>query len=281
MICGKCGRQFPDGNRFCPYCGTRVDVSKTQYQPGQQGYTYNQGTAQNANAQAWNANGTASSRNANGANPAGQNAASQEKDGNETHWFKNLSLSKKILVVIAAVVVAVVAFLFLREYWPIVFGLLFVAALFFSLFIGSREERLEAKKLVIKLVFGFVVIVVAIALYFHIDETDPNLIPNLVQPGYSVRNAYFTEFSDEVTIEEAFNNYFTSPKWSAYKGDDGYDYVVFNGTCSYEGLESDVRITFQLTGEHFNVDHMDVNGSTVSEIWEVLLLTSVYEDYIE
>lgn len=100
----------------------------------------------------------------------------------------------------------------------------------------------------------------------------------MVVPGIEVRSAYLSQYSKQVTIEEAFDNFFDNCKWTKYDSE-GYTNVVFTGTCIYLGERADVRIIFKLTGEHFIVDSLDINGRTQSDLILYGVLSAVYEDY--
>lgn len=119
-----------------------------------------------------------------------------------------------------------------------------------------------------------ILIVAVIAL----EAALPGSLHRIVVPGAEVRGAYLSQYSEAVTIEEAFDNYFDNGKWSTYEAD-GYSYVVFSGACEYLGERADVRITFKITGEQFRVDGLDVNGVTQGDLMLYSLLSSVYEEY--
>lgn len=123
---------------------------------------------------------------------------------------------------------------------------------------------------------GFVIsaasVIICVTLVLHVAA------PGIIKPGIGVRNAYLTEYSDKVTIEEAFDNFFSKGKWSTYK-DESYTYVAFNGVCEYAGEPADVRITFKITGENFRVNSMDLNGIEQSDFILALMLEKIYEEY--
>lgn len=97
------------------------------------------------------------------------------------------------------------------------------------------------------------------------------------KPGAEVRDAYLTEYSKWVTVEDAFDNFFEKGKWSTYK-DGTYSYVVFSGVCYFMEERVDVRITFKVTGENFIVDNLEINGQVQSDYILYGLLSAVYED---
>lgn len=106
----------------------------------------------------------------------------------------------------------------------------------------------------------------------------PDFVSNIFQPGANVRNAYLTQYSETVTVEDAFDDFFDNGKWGTYKEND-YSYVTFTGACEYLGERADVKITFKITGENFLVERLDVNGTTQNDLMLYALLAKVYEDY--
>lgn len=107
----------------------------------------------------------------------------------------------------------------------------------------------------------------------------PNVFQYITSPGREVRGAYLSKYSTEVTIGEAFDNYFDKGKWRKYKADDGYKYVAFTGTCDYSGRTTDVRITFKITGDNAVIDRVELNGQEQNGLVEIALLLDIYSGY--
>lgn len=97
-------------------------------------------------------------------------------------------------------------------------------------------------------------------------------------PGIEVRNSFLSEYSRQVTIEEAFENFFDKCKWKVYDSE-GYSYAAFTGVCKYAGERADVRILFKITGDNFIIDKLEINGRTQSYFILYGLLSKIYEDY--
>lgn len=114
--------------------------------------------------------------------------------------------------------------------------------------------------------------IIAFAAMCFADETD---IVEFFMPGIEVRDAYLTQYSDTVTIGDAFDHFFSDGKWSKYKEDD-YSYVAFRGKCLYLGEKADVKITFQITGDNFRVNSLDINGVNQGYIMTWAFLSAVY-----
>ena len=137
----------------------------------------------------------------------------------------------------------------------------------------------EGQRKMAAVVSGVATLIVVIAIFLNVIGSNiSGGISRLFQPGVEVRSAYLTQYSDKVTIEEAFDNFFDNGKWSKYE-EAGYTYVVFTGVCEYAGERADVKITFKITGENFIVDSLDLNGRSQNDFMLYMLLTAVYEDY--
>lgn len=102
--------------------------------------------------------------------------------------------------------------------------------------------------------------------------------PDIIKPGAAVRGSYLSQYSDKVTIEEAFDSFFAKEKWRTYK-ENGYSYVAFTGVCEFMEKSVDVRINFKITGDNFRVDSMDINGVEQGDLMVALLLEKIYEEY--
>lgn len=118
---------------------------------------------------------------------------------------------------------------------------------------------------------------VLVCLAIGIEYALPGGLQRLTKPGMEVRSAYLPQYSETVTIEDAFEDFFDNGKWSKYK-ENGYSYVVFTGACEYAGQRADVRITFKITGENFIVDSLDLNGQQQNDLILYALLSSVFEE---
>jgi len=94
--------------------------------------------------------------------------------------------------------------------------------------------------------------------------------------GYEVRNSYLDQYSDSITIEAAFNNYFDNAKWSE-KEINGVDYVIFSGTVEEEGEIVTADIWFRISGEVFYIDSMELDGFELNDIGIDWVMQAVYE----
>jgi len=270
MFCHKCGAQIAEGADFCHQCGTKI--VHVQITPPVSDETDPESDPAIKQA-------------CKNPDPIAENAPSTEKevptrkrDSKFKKWWDTASKPKRILIVLGALLAGgfalYVLIAFLREFGYLLLGIAAIGGFIVTLITGSKEEKREARKTIIQMVVGAAVIIAIVC----IIVLKPNFITDVFQPGASVRNAYLTQYSEAVTVEEAFDNFFDNGKWDAYKAD-GYSYVAFTGACEYLGERAGVKITFKITGENFIVERLDVNGNEQSDFILYGLLLKVYENY--
>lgn len=140
----------------------------------------------------------------------------------------------------------------------------------------KKLKRLECQskaERIVSAATSFLIFVVIVVGFLN-----PDWLLSRVIPGSVVRNGYLTQYSESITIEKAFSNFFDNGKWKQYNSD-GYTNVVFTGTCTYLGERVDVRIVFKITGEKFIVDSLDINGREQNSVVLLIMLSEIYEDY--
>lgn len=246
MFCTKCGSKVVDGAGFCQVCGAKLA------QEGNQNQQESEAPPQPAQVEA--------------------------KPAKFKSWWKRASPFAKVLLVLGCIIAICLIFTFLQTFGDVIsgllltiFGILLVIGVIHALRTGTEAERSKIRIGILKTAVGVVVAVVVIT----VIAIKPDLIPNIIQPGYAVRSAYLTQYSEDITIEEAFDNYFRNPQWSVYE-ENGYSYVAFTGNCRFKEEEIDVRLIFQITGEQFRTDRLDINGIEQNDLILYMLLASVY-----
>ena len=137
------------------------------------------------------------------------------------------------------------------------------------------DKRRKSVALVVSVCATIVVII------FSVEYAAPGAITGIISqittPGAEVRSAYLSQYSNTITIERAFENFFGNRKWSTYNAE-GNEYVVFNGTCEIGGEKANVKITFRIFGEQFRTDNLEINGQLQNNFMLFSLLTAVYGD---
>lgn len=261
MICHKCGANLDDGAAFCYKCGMKVTPLKRSDVKEE----ITEKVVKNEVIQPIE-------------NNSETNNSLENKEYVDEKIWNEASKTKKVLFVLGGIILVIVLIVILKKYGAIIGCVAMVGCLIYTSIKGNAEERKEIKKSIIK----FMIMLVVVCGIGFVATIKPgyieNTTTNFVRPGAGVRDAYLTQYSDTVTIEKAFDNYFEKGKWDTYKND-GYDYVTFIGSCMYMETKSDVRITFKITGENFIVESLDVNGRRQSELVLYALLESVYENY--
>jgi len=95
----------------------------------------------------------------------------------------------------------------------------------------------------------------------------------------SVKNGSFTDYPNH-PLGEAFENYFSSPKWKYFEADSGEHVVEFTGYCTY--MEAKVKATLQFTveedGGKFEVGALDFNGVPQTELIKFALVESIFDE---
>lgn len=94
-----------------------------------------------------------------------------------------------------------------------------------------------------------------------------------------VKNAYLNSYSSEITIGQAFGEFFANPSWESYS-ENGTDYVKFAGECTYYGETALMVIVFEyMENDWFKVDSIKLNGEYLSELEESVILEVIYDSY--
>lgn len=250
MYCHKCGSQLKGDAVFCPFCGSKLDRKTTTPQA-----TPPPGKKPSA--------------------PQPTEIPPKEKQPSRFQlWWMRAQMIEKIFFVLGIIVAVILIIVFLNAFWEILAAILVIVVVIVAFVTGSKEDRSEIRRFILKgaaflLAIGVIAVVVV---------TNEDFFVNLLQPGMGVRNGYLTQYSEAVTVEEAFDNFFDNPKWSTYQ-EDGYTYVVFTGACEYLGERADARITFQITGEQFRTEQLDLNGVEQNDLILYAMLAKIYEEY--
>ena len=249
MYCHKCGSQLKGDAVFCPFCGSKLGRKTTTSQappPGKKPSA-----------------------------PQPTEIPPEEKQPSRFQlWWMRAQMIEKIFFVLGIIVAVILIIVFLNAFWEILAAILVIVVVIVAFVTGSKEDRSEIRRFILK---GAAVLL-AIGVIAYVAVVNQDFFVNLVQPGIEVRGSYLTHYSEDVTVEEAFDNFFDNPKWSTYQ-QDGYTYVVFTGSCEYLGERADARITFQITGEQFRVEQLDINGAEQSDLLLHAMLAKIYEKY--
>ena len=250
MFCPRCGAQVPEGAGFCHRCGGKIDPK-------------------GAASQAASQSGTGPSA------PQPTEIPPDEKQPSRFQlWWMRAQMIEKIFFVLGIIVAVILIIVFLNAFWEILAAILVIVVVIVAFVTGSKEDRSEIRRFILK---GAAVLL-AIGVIAYVAVINQDFFVNLVQPGIEVRGSYLTHYSEDVTVEEAFDNFFDNPKWSTYQ-EDGYTYVVFTGVCEYLGERADARITFQITGEQFRTEQLDLNGVEQNDLILYAMLAKIYEEY--
>ena len=133
------------------------------------------------------------------------------------------------------------------------------------------EARQNAKEVIQGLAKVIAGVIIFLIVVFNWDS-----ISSIWRPGAVVRDSYFLNYSDEITIGEALENVYTDCEWSTYSYN-GNEYVRFQGNFTDDtGEIGHHQIDFSVIGDSATIDSWRIDGIDVS--WaEVLMLVSIYE----
>lgn len=92
-----------------------------------------------------------------------------------------------------------------------------------------------------------------------------------------VQTGHFVNWPN-TTIEEAFDDFFSSMEWDSYK-EDGETYVKCTGKRKYDGETTKIKITFEIDDDEFQIVSVTLNGKTYTDANTIsTLLYLIYED---
>ena len=184
MYCHKCGSQLKGDAVFCPFCGSKLDRKTTTPQA-----TPPPGKKPSA--------------------PQPTEIPPKEKQPSRFQlWWMRAQMIEKIFFVLGIIVAVILIIVFLNAFWEILAAILVIVVVIVAFVTGSKEDRSEIRRFILK---GAAVLL-AIGVIAVVVVTNEDFFVNLLQPGMGVRNGYLTQYSEAVTVEEAFDNFFDNPK---------------------------------------------------------------------
>lgn len=94
-----------------------------------------------------------------------------------------------------------------------------------------------------------------------------------------VKNGHPVDYPDS-TYGEAFDAFFSNPKWEYFKSTEEDDVVEFQGGCTYS--ESDVVVTLQfildVDAGTFEAGYFDMNGIPQNQLFTAALIEKVFSE---
>lgn len=100
-------------------------------------------------------------------------------------------------------------------------------------------------------------------------------------PVNSIKESYLSSYSESVTIGDAFDEFFSHPKWESGVDENGRKVVNFYGGCLYYDEEIDVTVQFLFSSDESQFEVYAVEFNDIPQNIFVIngLLETVYEDY--
>lgn len=147
--------------------------------------------------------------------------------------------------------------------------------------VNAFELEKKNQRLVYRFPIYIVVLVISLILM---------LIPDAV-PGLGEGNSkYITMVQDAsprlykgITYEEAFDDFFSDPKWEYFMSDDRYDVVEFSGNCTYYDEAATMRIQFLVSYDEGTIEihALSINGEEQSQLMIGAFIMEIFESYEE
>ena len=137
----------------------------------------------------------------------------------------------------------------------------------------SELPQKEKKK---RIIVGSLCLAVAAVLIIAgaigaMDKTDEYVL--------AVTEGTLSDFSDKVTVGEAFEDFFDNPEWKSFEDEDGRIIVEFNGECTWKGEAADCCVQFEIDEDDgtFEVSYAEVDGNAFDEFEIIAMLEVIYE----
>lgn len=130
---------------------------------------------------------------------------------------------------------------------------------------ADKIKKGRKKGKVIKIILIALVVIVAIAVIAGL-RSDVNVA--------GVKTGTLAGYPD-MTVGEAFESFFDSPKWGVDKKGD-QQYVTFKGNCTYDGALAEVKVIFWVNDTSFGISSMTMEGATLNAFEQVIILDAVY-----
>ncbi|WP_075619648.1 hypothetical protein [Paenisporosarcina indica] len=93
----------------------------------------------------------------------------------------------------------------------------------------------------------------------------------------TVKDGSLDDYPD-ITIDEAFNAFFSSPTWEYFLSEEDEDIVEFTGGFMYEDVDAEATIQFQLhEDDRFEIVYTAFNDLPQNEFYSNGLLISIFE----
>jgi len=84
----------------------------------------------------------------------------------------------------------------------------------------------------------------------------------------------------DMTVGEAFENFFDDPEWESFEDEDGRIIVEFNGGCTWGGEDANCCIQFEVDedGESFETYYADIDGDSLNDFEIVAMYEVIYDE---
>ena len=103
----------------------------------------------------------------------------------------------------------------------------------------------------------------------------PYVSPYVSMVKNATNSTYGIEYGD------AFNRFFSSPKWSHFTSTEGLEVVEFEGGFYYDNAPATAKFQFvvDVSGGSFSVYHLSINGVSQNKLMMAAFVKKVFESY--
>lgn len=131
---------------------------------------------------------------------------------------------------------------------------------------AMKNARKYSAKISALLIAGFVALMIIVVM-------------NNTGNANVVKDGYFSSYSTKITVGQAFDDFFSDPKWENYS-EGASEYVRFTGGCTWEEEPADMIVIFKVEEDVFYVYEVIVHADNMRfNIDEEYVLEAIYESY--
>jgi len=273
MFCHKCGNKLPEGSGFCNGCGAKLVAADTT-QPSETPSNPDEAVSPPTETAQVLEDASVTAQEALEAQPFPVTTTAASRRDSLLRFAK---ISRLVGFGILTLLFLSTIFGFINVH-PIIAifgGILVLVGEGISEFYRRRYVRLILTSLV-----AITLCVVVIVAFNHArnDGTTPTAsVTSGNRYVQMVRNGSPVTWPN-VTYDEAFSNFFGSPRWSHFESDDGLQVVQFTGDMEYGGSPVNALIQFIVDMESgtFDATFLSFNEVPQTQLMLLTLITTVF-----
>lgn len=160
--------------------------------------------------------------------------------------------------------------------WFVILMLIFVFPI--GLFFMWKNKKFpKAVCIIITVLWSVLVILFGIGVIVGSGEDSGDKYLSMVKGGYP--EIYE---DDDITYEEAFEEYFDSPEWEYFESTDDQDVVEFTGECTYDGEYATILVQFVINSDtKFTLHYMEIDGDIIDDEEMANIICTVFDSALD